>query len=87
MTLLHTSLRDIFKNYTMKSIILEERERVINLVASKVTEEFVQYGLELESFNVIGLKTPNDVQDVLEHDKHKTKTIAQASKSSLDNLI
>ena len=61
MTLLHTSLRDIFKNYTMKSIILEERERVINLVASKVTEEFVQYGLELESFNVIGLKTPNEI--------------------------
>lgn len=87
MTLLHTSLRDIFKNYIMKSIILEERERIINFVTSKITDEFGRYGLELETFNVIGLKTPSDVEDVLEHKKHKTKTIAQSSKSSLDNLI
>ncbi len=87
MSLLHTSLRDIFKNYTMKSIILEERERVMNLVTAKVTEEFVRYGLELETFNVIGLKTPSEGKSVLEHDKEKTTPIAQSSKSSFNSLI
>ncbi len=86
-SLLHTSLRDIFKKYGVKQIILEERERVIALITSKVTEEFVRYGLELETFNIIGMKTPEDIQDILDQDKEKTKTIAQASKDNLDDLI
>ncbi len=61
-SLLHTSLRDIFKIYTAKSIILEDRERVFNLVISKITEEFLRYGLELDTFNVIGIKAPNEAQ-------------------------
>ena len=87
MTLLHTSLRDIFKNYFMNSIVLEERERVINRVTAKVSDEFMRYGLELETFNVIGLKTPSDVEDVLEQDKHKTKIIVQANRRSFESLI
>ncbi len=87
MTLLHTSLRDIFKNYFMNSIVLEERERVINRVTAKVSDEFMRYGLELETFNVIGLKTPTDVEDVLEQDKHKTKIIVQANRRSFESLI
>lgn len=56
LSLLWTSIRDIFKNYLARQIIREERERVINLVASKVTEEFIQYGLQFESFNILGEK-------------------------------
>ncbi len=87
MSLLHTSLRDIFKKYRAKYIILEERERVINLVTAKVTEEFLRYGLELESFNIIGLKTTEDVQKLLEQDKEKSIAVAQVGKDALDDLI
>jgi len=86
-SLLHTSLRDIFKSYNIKSIILEDRERVINLITSKITEEFLRYGLELETFNIIGMKTPEDIQDILDQDKDKTIAIVQASRENLDDLI
>jgi len=86
-SLLHTSLRDIFKKYNAKQIILEERERVINLVISKVTEEFLRYGLELETFNVIGIKYPEELQPILVQDREKTKTIAKLGKDGMDNLI
>lgn len=87
MSLLHTSLRDIFKKYNVKQVILEERERVINLITSKITEEFLRYGLELETFNIIGMKTPEDIQEVLDEDKEKLKTRTQFSKENLDGLI
>ncbi len=87
MSLLHTSLRDIFKNYSVKYIILEERERVINLIVAKVAEEFLRYGLELESFNIIGLKTTEDVQKLLEQEKEKSMTFSQVGKDALDDLI
>ncbi|KKM90805.1 hypothetical protein LCGC14_1234930 [marine sediment metagenome] len=83
MTLLHTSLRDIFKNYFVKQIILEERERVINLITAKVTEEFIRYGLELETFNIIGLKTTKEVQEIIDHDK-KGKNRLQVRIKELD---
>jgi len=87
MSLLHTSLRDIFKKYSVKYIILEERERVINQITAKVTEEFLRYGLELESFNIIGSKTTEDVQKLLEQDKEKSIAVAQVCKDVLDDLI
>lgn len=86
-SLLHTSLRDIFKKYNAKQIILEEQERVINLVISKVTEEFLRYGLELETFNVIGIKYPEELQPILEQEKEKIKIIGKLGKYGLDNLI
>jgi membrane protease subunit (stomatin/prohibitin family) len=87
MSLLHTSLRDIFKNYNVKQVILEDRERVINLITSKITEEFLRYGLELETFNIIGIKTPEDIQEVLDQDKDKMKVISQISRGNLEDLI
>lgn len=87
LSLLHTSLRDIFKKYSVKYIILEERERVINLVTAKVTEEFIKYGLELESFNLLGLKTTDDVQQLLDQDKQKHLAVSQACQEDLDDLI
>lgn len=57
--LLQTSLRDIFKKYEINQILREDRERVIYQVTAKVTEEFSQYGLDLVSFNVLGIKTPD----------------------------
>ena len=58
--LLQTSLRDIFKKYNVNQILREDRERVIDQVTAKVTEEFTKYGLDLVSFNVLGIKTPDD---------------------------
>jgi len=87
MSLLHTSLRDIFKNYNVKQVILEDRERVINLITSKITEEFLRYGLELETFNIIGIKTPEDIQEVLDQDKNKMKVMSQVSRGNLEDLI
>ena len=87
MSLLHTSLRDIFKNYNVKQVILEDRERVINLITSKITEEFLRYGLELETFNIIGIKTPEDLQEVIDQDKEKMKVMSQVSRDKLEDLI
>jgi membrane protease subunit (stomatin/prohibitin family) len=87
MSLLHTSLRDIFKNYNVKQVIVEDRERVINLITSKITEEFLRYGLELETFNIIGIKTPEDLQEVIDQDKEKMKVMSQVSRGKLDDLI
>ena len=87
MSLLHTSLRDIFKNYNVKQVILEDRERVINLITSKITEEFLRYGLELETFNIIGIKTPEDIQEVIDQDKEKLKAKSQVSRGNLEELI
>lgn len=70
-TLLQTSLRDVFKIYKAKSIILEDRERVINLITAKVTEEFLRYGLELETFNVIGIKAPDNAEKLFKEDKER----------------
>ncbi len=86
-SLLHTSLRDIFKNYNVKQVILEDRERVINLITSKITEEFLRYGLELETFNIIGIKPPEDIQEVLDEDKDKMKSKSQVSRGNLEELI
>jgi len=85
MSLLHTSLRDIFKSYFVKEIILEGRERVINLVVAKVTEEFISYGLELITFSIIGLKKTDEVQELLDGNKQKTKILTKAYKSELEN--
>ena len=62
MSLILTSLRDIFKLYSVNCIMLQDRERVIDEITAKVTEEFVQYGLEIESFNILGIKAPEDVE-------------------------
>lgn len=73
MSLLNSSLRDIFKNYQAKQVVLEERERVINLITSKVSEEFMRYGLELETFNIIGVKAPEGTEKLFEVEREKGK--------------
>lgn len=85
-TLLHTSLRDIFKNYNVKQVVLEDREKVINLITSKITEEFIRYGLELETFNIIGIKTPEDFQDVIDQQKDKMKVLNQVYRGDLEEI-
>lgn len=85
--LMHTSLRDIFKTYTAKSIILEDRERVINLITSKVTEEFLRYGLELETLNVIGIKAPDDTERLFKEDKEKIEYIAKQKKDLQNRIV
>lgn len=64
LTLLQTSLRDIFKKHAVGCIIMEDRETVIDEVTAKVTEEFLKYGLDLESFNIIGLKYDEGLDEI-----------------------
>ncbi|MHA1336821.1 MAG: SPFH domain-containing protein [Promethearchaeota archaeon] len=86
-TLLHTSLRDIFKEYNIFSILLEDRERIINLITSKISNEFLMYGLEIESFNVIDIKVPEDIENLLTFNKEKFKTKILLKQNDIDNLI
>jgi len=73
MSLLNSSLRDIFKNHQAKQVVLEERERVINLIIAKVSEEFMRYGLELETINIIGVKAPEGTEKLFEVEREKSK--------------
>lgn len=72
-SLLNTSLRDMFKNHQAKQVILEERERIINLIIAKVSEELMKYGLELETLNIIGVKAPEGTEKLFELDREKSK--------------
>ncbi|MBD3338580.1 MAG: hypothetical protein GF353_05710 [Candidatus Lokiarchaeota archaeon] len=85
--LLHTSLRDIFKNYNAKGILLEEREHVINLIITKITEDFLRYGLDLESFNILGISSPEGTQQLYASEKHLSDSIANANKADLEWLL
>ena len=87
MNLLHSSLRDIFKNYNLKQIKLEDRERVINLVKSKVAEEFSGYGLQLDSFNILKINLPQNLQEVADYDADKVLTVTKTKKDDFDDLI
>lgn len=87
MNLLHSSLRDIFKNYNLKQIKLEDRERVINLVKSKVAEEFSGYGLQLDSFNILKINLPENLQEVVDYDADKVLTVTKTKKDDFDDLI
>lgn len=81
MGLIHTSLRDVFKTYNARNVIIEDRERVINLVTSKVTEEFLRYGIEFETFNIIGIKTSDDADKLFKEDKEKTEYLIKQRKA------
>ena len=90
MDLLHTSLRDIFKNYTAKSVLLEERDRVITLLTSKIADEFINYGLDLDAIYIIGIKTPEGMEQLykLERDKANVSDELELlkTKRELDSL-
>ncbi|MBD3214460.1 MAG: hypothetical protein GF311_17745 [Candidatus Lokiarchaeota archaeon] len=73
LSLLQTVLRDTFKNYTAKQILLEDRERVLNVVNSKIMEDFLKYGMEFESLNLLGIQVPEGVDSLYETDKQKSK--------------
>ncbi|MEJ2296653.1 MAG: SPFH domain-containing protein, partial [Candidatus Lokiarchaeota archaeon] len=71
--LMHTSLRDIFKNYTAKDILLEDRERVLNQSSSMMIEELLRYGLELDSINILGIKAPEGTENLFRVEREKAK--------------
>jgi membrane protease subunit (stomatin/prohibitin family) len=73
MSLLSSSFRDIFKNHHAKQVVLEDRERIINLIISKVSEEFMKYGLELETLNIIGVKGPEGTDKLFRIEQEKSK--------------
>ena len=72
-SLMHTSLRDLFKNYNAKEVLLEDRERIINHITSKMTEELLRYGLELESFNILGIKAPESMNKLFGVERERAK--------------
>jgi regulator of protease activity HflC (stomatin/prohibitin superfamily) len=72
-SLMHTSLRDIFKNYNAKEVLLEDRERIINQIISKITDELLRYGLEFESINILGIKAPEGTEKLFGAEREKAK--------------
>ncbi|OLS12731.1 MAG: hypothetical protein RBG13Loki_3653 [Promethearchaeota archaeon CR_4] len=74
---LHTSLRDIFQNLTLTAILAESRERIANAMLAKITDDFLHYGLTLESFNILGFKYPPDAQPILDLPKREALEYAQ----------
>ena len=85
-SLLHTSLRDVFKKYNAKNIILEDREEVIQRISAKITEDFIKYGFILETFNVIGIKTTKDVEKLFEEEKEKKQYFAHQKKNLQERI-
>ncbi len=64
-SLFHVILRDIFKEFDISEIFQESREIVMNKVISKVCDEMNLYGLELDAFNILGFKTPENAKEIL----------------------
>ncbi len=64
-SLFHVVLRDIFKEYDISEIFQESREIIMNKVVSKVCDEMNLYGLELDAFNILGFKTPDNAKEIL----------------------
>ncbi|MFX1357657.1 MAG: SPFH domain-containing protein [Promethearchaeota archaeon] len=73
MSLLLSSFRDIFKNHKAREVVLEDRERVLNLVIAKVTEELSIYGLELETINIVGVKAPEGTDKLFQVEREKSR--------------
>ncbi|MHA1797271.1 MAG: SPFH domain-containing protein [Candidatus Helarchaeota archaeon] len=65
MSLFHVVLRDIFKDFNISEIFQESRNIIMNKVISKVCDEMNLYGLELDSFNILGFKIPENVEEIL----------------------
>ncbi len=86
--LLKTTLRDIFKSHNARDIILQDREWVINSMISKVTEEFLKYGLELESLNVLGIQPPDGIESLFGEDElHEKKALLKKEIQELKEKI
>ncbi|QEE15705.1 SPFH domain-containing protein [Promethearchaeum syntrophicum] len=64
-SLFHVVLRDIFKEYDISEIFQESRDIIMNKVVSKVCEEMNLYGLELDAFNILGFKPPDNAKEIL----------------------
>ena len=64
-SLFQVILRDIFKEFDISEIFQESREIVMNKVISKVCDEMNLYGLELDAFNILGFKTPENAKEIL----------------------
>ena len=84
---LQSSLRDIFKKYDAINIIREDRERIVNLVIAKVSEEFLQYGLDLETINIRGIKSSQNIEDMFLKEREAKISDQKTSKSIIEALF
>ncbi|MHA1562983.1 MAG: SPFH domain-containing protein [Promethearchaeota archaeon] len=64
-SLFYVILRDIFKDFDISEIFQDSREIVMNKVISKVCDEMNLYGLELDVFNILGFKPPENAKEIL----------------------
>ena len=64
-SLFYVVLRDIFKEFDISEIFQESREIIMNKVISKVCDEMNLYGLELDAFNILGFKIPENAKEIL----------------------
>ncbi|TFF97432.1 MAG: hypothetical protein EU547_04310 [Promethearchaeota archaeon] len=85
--LLRSVLRDVFKKYEAKQILLEDRERIFGMVNSKLVEDFMNYGLELESINVLGIQVPEGMESLYEDDKQKSVLSKEKEIMELEKVV
>ena len=71
-SLLHTSLRDIYQEYNLLDIFKECRESILNRITGKIIDEFYTYGIILDSFNVLGYKTPEEADKLINTEQTTT---------------
>ncbi|TFF88658.1 MAG: hypothetical protein EU549_02620 [Promethearchaeota archaeon] len=86
-SILITTLRDIFKNYEAKNIILEERDRILNSMISRVTAEFMKYGIELEALNVLGVQAPDGFESLYQLEREKSRASDELEKLKLQKEL
>lgn len=60
---IRVSIREVVKNYNVMDILTIEREHIMKLLTAKLNEQFEPYGLEFESFNIVGVKIPEELEE------------------------
>jgi membrane protease subunit (stomatin/prohibitin family) len=78
-SILLTSLRDIFKHYSLKSILTTDREVVKSKVYSKLSQEFMNFGIDLETFNILGENTPENVENLKGETLHHELSVSDTN--------
>lgn len=83
---LTTSFRDVIKNFTLKNLILSDREDIIMLTRAKVTSEFKLYGVDTVTVDLLNLAFPPDLEDMVEKIKREGVTDLKKMQDEISKL-
>ncbi len=80
---LHTSLRDITKQYPLMGLEGEDREKWVTRVSGKVGEDFADLGLELVHFDLIKVLPPPGAEGILGLQGKKTQAMIKGNEQEV----